>query len=294
MKQIKIIDRPCGTGKTTEILNSFEEDKKYLVIVPFLSEVERVKQSVQKSCTFYEPLTDNSYESKKQSLIDLAICGSNIVTTHKMFESLVDVAKQGLFDDYHIIIDEVPEVLSVVDSLSKKSLNDIYIDGGYLTVEDDGKVIPTQKWHEDSNDVCDTLSLKLYRKAMCESLYLVNDSCFIWAMPKELLVIACTVTIYTFKSSGSLLCKYLDKLNVPYITERNLSLERQFLINAQKLIHIEKVPPSISKMNFSYRHQTKQLSNASYVRKIVLYLKNLKQRKLAHINTDQIMITGKA
>ena len=70
MKQIKIIDRPCGTGKTTEILNSFEEDKKYLVIVPFLSEVERVKQSVQKSCTFYEPLTDNSYESKKQSLID--------------------------------------------------------------------------------------------------------------------------------------------------------------------------------------------------------------------------------
>lgn len=186
MKQIKIIDRPCGTGKTTEILNSFEEDKKYLVIVPFLSEVERVKQGVQKSCTFHEPLTDNSYESKKQSLIDLAICGNNIVTTHKMFESLVDVAKQGLFDDYHIIIDEVPEVLSVVDSLSKKSLNDIYIDGGYLTVEDDGKVIPTQKWHEDSKDVSDTLSLKLYRRAMCESLYLVNESYFIWAMPKEL------------------------------------------------------------------------------------------------------------
>lgn len=293
MKKIKIIDRPCGTGKTTEILNSFEEDKKYLVIVPFLSEVERVKQGVQKSCTFHEPLTDNSYESKKQSLIDLAICGNNIVTTHKMFESLVDVAKQGLFDDYHIIIDEVPEVLSVVDSLSKKSLNDIYIDGGYLTVEDDGKVIPTQKWHEDSKDVSDTLSLKLYRRAMCESLYLVNESYFIWAMPKELLVKACTVTIYTFMSSGSLLCKYLDKLNVPYVRERNLGLERQFLINAQKLIHIEKVPSSISQMNFSYRHQTKKLSDASYGRKIALYLKNLKQRKLAHINTDQIMITCK-
>lgn len=94
MNKIKIIDRPCGTGKTTEILNSFEEDKKYLVIVPFLSEVERVKQGVKKNCTFHEPLTDGCYETKKQSLIDLAMCGDNIVTTHKMFESLVDVAKQ--------------------------------------------------------------------------------------------------------------------------------------------------------------------------------------------------------
>ena len=262
-----------------------------MVIVPFLSEVERVKKGVQKSCTFHEPLTDNSYESKKQSLIDLAICGNNIVTTHKMFESLVDVAKQGLFDDYHIIIDEVPEVLSVVDSLSKKSLNDIYIDGGYLTVEDDGKVIPTQKWHEDSKDVSDTLSLKLYRRAMCESLYLVNESYFIWAMPKELLIKGCTVTIYTFKSSGSLLCRYLDKEKIPYVVERNISIEQKFLNDAQKLITIEEVPPNISKMRFGYGKQTEQLSNTSYRRKVVLYLKNLKQRKLANVSTDRIMIT---
>lgn len=291
MNKIKIIDRPCGTGKTTEILNSFEKDKKYLVIVPFLSEVERVKQGVKKNCNFHEPLTDGCYETKKQSLIDLAICGDNIVTTHKMFESLVDMARQGLFDDYHIIIDEVPEVLSVVDSLSKKSLNDIYINGGYLTVEQDGKVVPTQKWHEDNKDVSDTLSLKLYRKAVSESLYLVNESYFIWAMPKELLIKGCTVTIYTFKSSGSLLCKYLDKINIPYDVERNVSLEMQFLINAQRLIQIEDVPLSISKMRFSYANQTKQLSNTLYRKKIALYLKNLKQRKLADVCTVEIMIT---
>lgn len=291
MNKIKIVDRPCGTGKTTEILNSFEEDKKYLVIVPFLSEVERVKQGVKKNCNFHEPLTDGCYETKKQSLIDLALCGDNIVTTHKMFESLVDMARQGLFDDYHIIIDEVPEVLSVVDSLSKKSLNDIYINGGYLTVEQDGKVVPTQKWHEDNKDVSDTLSLKLYRKAVSESLYLVNESYFIWAMPKELLIKGCTVTIYTFKSSGSLLCKYLDKINIAYDIERNLSLEMQFLIDAKRLIHIEKIPLSISNLNFSYRNQTELLSDNSYRKKIVLYLKNLKQRKLADVSTEKIMIT---
>jgi len=44
-------------------------------------------------------------------------------------------------------------------------------------------------------------------------------------------------------------------------------------------------------MRFSYGNQTRQLSNTLYRKKIVLYLKNLKQRKLADVSRDEIMIT---
>ena len=38
-KVIKIEDYPCGSGKTTRMIENFKEDQKYLVILPLLSEV---------------------------------------------------------------------------------------------------------------------------------------------------------------------------------------------------------------------------------------------------------------
>jgi DNA transposition AAA+ family ATPase len=41
---IKIIDSVMGSGKTTYILNYMKKnpDKKYFVVTPFLSEIERI------------------------------------------------------------------------------------------------------------------------------------------------------------------------------------------------------------------------------------------------------------
>jgi hypothetical protein len=33
---LRLIDRPCGTGKTSQMLKSFQEDRCYLVILPTL------------------------------------------------------------------------------------------------------------------------------------------------------------------------------------------------------------------------------------------------------------------
>ena len=41
-KEIKINDYPCGSGKTTRMIENFKEDQKYLVILPMLTEVTRV------------------------------------------------------------------------------------------------------------------------------------------------------------------------------------------------------------------------------------------------------------
>ena len=36
-----IRDYPCGSGKTTSMIEGFHSDRRYLVIVPLLTEVDR-------------------------------------------------------------------------------------------------------------------------------------------------------------------------------------------------------------------------------------------------------------
>jgi hypothetical protein len=291
MEQVTIIDRPCGSGKTTQIISSFKSDKKYLVIVPFLDEIERLIQGTKHYCEFIQPLSGNSNETKKHHLVELALSGKNIVTTHKLFESLVDIARMGLLDNYHIIIDEVPETLSVTRRISKKSLKDIYIDGGYLEVEKDGKVTPSAKWHNDNKDVSDTLSQKLYRQACGGCLFLVDESFFIWAMPKELLCAGISTTIYTYKSNGSVLCKYLEKEKIPYKIIWSQKEEKEFILKAQQLITFGSLPVGFKKIKFSYRQQEKKLTSAKDSKQVSMNLKNLRQRELQNVEANNIMIT---
>ena len=109
---INIKDQPCGSGKTTSMIEGFQQDRKYLVIVPELTEVDRVIEG-SKSVPFQQPhANDNDAGTKTQSLENLVLNGINIVATHKLHENLVPLAKDGLFDDYDIIIDEVPNIVN--------------------------------------------------------------------------------------------------------------------------------------------------------------------------------------
>ena len=67
-KAIKIIDCPCGSGKTTKMIESFKEDQKYLAILPMLTEVTRVIEG-SKDIEFVQPdENDNAQGTKTSSL----------------------------------------------------------------------------------------------------------------------------------------------------------------------------------------------------------------------------------
>ena len=121
---IAIRDYSCGSGKTTSMIEGFQGHRKYLVIVPLLSEVERVIQGA-KSFHFQQPhANDNNAPTKTESLESMVLQGQNIAATHSLFERLVPLARQGLLSDYDIIIDEVPEVVTSVSSKSKVSIEE--------------------------------------------------------------------------------------------------------------------------------------------------------------------------
>ena len=129
-KEIKIIDYPCGSGKTTRMIENFKENQKYLVILPMLTEVTRVIEG-SKDIEFVQPdENDNEHGTKNSSLESHLLLGSNIATTHEMYERLVPMVKAGLLDDYDIIIDEVPNVVRSVTSKSRTSIQEFYVDAG--------------------------------------------------------------------------------------------------------------------------------------------------------------------
>jgi hypothetical protein len=291
-KEIKIIDYPCGSGKTTRMIENFKEDRKYLVILPLLSEVDRVIEA-SKGIEFVQPdENDNAQGTKTSSLESKLLLGNNIATTHEMYERLVPMVKAGLLDDYDIIIDEVPKVVEMVTSKSKTSIQEFYLDTGYMDVDaTTGLVRPTMKWWQNRDDVSDTLSPKILNFAETGCLYLQEGKMFIWALPQSILTAGRSVTVMTYKSEGSMLLAYLRKLELPYEVSNDNELEEDFRAKAAALITIEGIP-ALSKTNFSYTAQVKGMSLPSYATKIARSLKNLRERKLVGVDINNILLTS--
>jgi hypothetical protein len=221
----------------------------------------------------------------------MVLQGENIAATHSLFERLVPLARQGLLSDYDIIIDEVPEVVRSVSSKSKVSIEEFYLNTGYMTVDTKtGLVRPTNKWRSMRDDVDDTLSTTILNYANTGCLYLLEGHLFIWAMPKELLTAGRTTTILTYKSEGSVLSSYLKKLDVAVEVANDNQCEEAFRKKAAELITIKDIP-ALSRLSLSYKGQLAGMSNSNYCRAVVNALKNLRGRQLKDVPAENILIT---
>ena len=285
--KIIIKDYPCGFGKTSQMINSFSQDKKYLFIVPYLSEVTRVIRE-SNSVRFLEPLSETS--TKTDNLKELLLMGENVVTTHSLYSKMVQMADEGLLDDYHIIIDEVPDVANAILSKSKHSIKEIYIDGGYICVDDDGLVHPTEKWRNNQIDVSDTLADKLRIAAETNSLYLVNGSLFLKVLPERLLMAGKSTTILSYKTNGSILSAYLKKQSIPYELLFDPCVEEEFRAQAAELICLKDIP-AISKLKLTHTGQVQGKSQFCFYNKISSALKNIRYRELQGVPIENILIT---
>lgn len=124
---IKIVDSPPGTYKTTwaiEYINSLPEDIKVIYITPFLSEVDRIKESCKGKC-FTAPDRRFGEGTKRGHLLKLIYEEKNIVSTHSLFsnidDELITALKQS---DYILILDEVMNVLEKFDMWDESNLLD--------------------------------------------------------------------------------------------------------------------------------------------------------------------------
>ncbi|TPJ17781.1 hypothetical protein FJW04_09565 [Mesorhizobium sp. B2-7-3] len=281
---VYIIDRPCGFGKTTAMIASFEADRKYLVVTPLLSEVDRIIGNAK--VPFDQPDDTGEYRTKRESLRDLLSSGKNVVTTHRLYTEITSLAAEGFLDGYDIIIDEVPDVCAQVEGLNGGSFKKFYLETGYATVAENGGVGVTEKWLEEAESVNDTLKERHFRLACAGMLYLVEDVFFMWALPQILLRSGRSFTVYTFMAKGSMLLAYLDCLGIEYVHDEDKAENERFRQKARELITIEGIP-ALNKVRLSF---TGQKNGKAVGRRVSSALYNLRRSDLRD-NLDGVMVT---
>ena len=88
--KVNIVDAIMGAGKTQSIMNYInqsDEDEKFLVITPFLDEIERYKKYCKNKNFISPTFLKNDNDAKASKLNDIKRLigkGDNIVSTHAL------------------------------------------------------------------------------------------------------------------------------------------------------------------------------------------------------------------
>lgn len=204
--RLNIIDSQMGTGKTSYAIQEMgSNDKNYIYITPFLTEVKRVKENI-KNKKFYEPMQLGN--GKLKHLIDLVKNNKSVISTHALFSTANDELMELLkLNKYTLILDEVMDVIDIVNL--KKDDIDILINENLISVDDFGKVT----WNNPNytgifSDI----------KIMAEHnrLIMANGSLMLWLFPIDVFQCFERVYIMTYMFKGQIMKYYYDLYNIKY------------------------------------------------------------------------------
>lgn len=302
----KIIDRPCGHGKTSDLIKSFKNTDQNLMVVPLLSECDRVIEATSaRGITFQQPeqeaevrFDENDNEeitkSKINGLRRLLLTGQNVVTTHAMFDTLAHVAQDKLLDDYHIHIDEVLSVIDPNFKVNAKAWDRVFIKSGLCSVDPKTRqVITSEEWSKEFQDLSEYISPKLYKAAAAGRLYNIEGGYNVAVMPEALLKAGLSLTVYTYKAEGSIMYAYLKRIGLNPVHDKGDPLvERKFVREARQLITVKTIN-SLNHLEFSYSKQTdsKKKNSRVYDNLVPRSLSAIALTYLKDVPFDKILIT---
>jgi hypothetical protein len=212
MTTIKVVDSIMGSGKTSAAINLMNSDTQhnFIYITPYLSEVERIKQSTIHK--FYEPKIYSKHgelHTKFDSLHELLAHEKNIVSTHALFKRANEETKELIqAGNYILILDEVMNVVEQLD-IKKDDLNMlletkcIYIEDGFI------------KWNTEKKDY-DTRYNDIKDMAMNNTLIYFRDTVLIWTFPVSVFKAFKEVYILTYLFDAQIQKYYYDLYNLQY------------------------------------------------------------------------------
>ena len=208
---VKVVDSPMGYGKTSYLINKMKNDTehKYIYITPFLDEVKRIETEC-KDRKFTQPTTKNKKGSKLEGLKQLIIKGRNIASTHALFsmadEELIMLIKSN---NYILVLDEVLDVVEQA-SVTKNDISTLFQQNLIEVSNSENGLV---KW------LVNQILLPCFdSKAMAEAntLYFVNNTLLVWAMPVEIFKSFEEVYVATYMFDCQLQRYYYDYFNVEY------------------------------------------------------------------------------
>ena len=281
-RPVTFIDRPCGTGKTTALIESLQPDRKYLIVVPLLDEADRIiKGAAQRGVTLYAPEANG--QTKSQHLLDLTFDDQSIVCTHKLFLE-ADISFAG----YEVHIDEAVDVVWPMSKLSWRDFKAFVLDRGLATVDAQGFVRPEEAWFDEP--LTDALG-KARDLAANGVLVLTKAHQFLKVLPRRLFEVSKSCTVHTYMAETTMLVAYMRKLGLDYTIHKDEAGDAAFRQSISKRLTIKKLDSKIETLSFSYSAQNKH--NKQKQERVALSLRNLRSRELVGVEPSSIMVSCK-
>lgn len=244
----------------------------YIYITPFLSEVERIKNSVT-SKKFYSP--EQRGEGKLTSLKELIKQGKNVASTHALFSTADDELKELLkMNNYVLILDEVMEVVSQVN-ISSYDIN-LLIHNEQIVIDEFGKVLWNKEKYGDYKGKFEDLMVM----ALHDRLIMANKTLMLWMFPADIFSCFEEVYILTYMFDGQIMKYYYDLYNIKYeyLSVRKINGDFEFVEyndDKSKLINLINISEDI-KLN-SIGNDKFALSYSWYDTALDSYLEVLKK-----------------
>ena len=218
---VKVIDAPCGFGKTTWAIQQMREneDRSFVYCTPLLDEIKRVREACGYD-NIKEPLPFN--RSKIDDFDELLAKCENVAVTHSTFLNATQTTIQSITEgDYTLILDEVLEVITdfndtqTVESSPKQMIvkSDIQwlLDKGTIRVSDTGKV----EWLDgEQGEDFKFAAVKKY--ADLGRLYCVDGYFLLTIFPPEIFQAFNEVYVCTYLFEGSMFADYFKLYNIDY------------------------------------------------------------------------------
>lgn len=293
-----IIDRACGTGKTSEMLTSLQPERKYLLVTPSLTEIDRFVRDAPDGVEVVTPK-----EGKGPKLIQLETLledGKSVAITHKLFFMTLRLA--SLMADYEIIVDEAPNPVTNINTIDADAFNEAVVGCGYATVcPDTGQVHPTMEWIKWQRERFDSdgeptysngLHPEIYKPAIQGQLHVDDNGIFAVATPNQVLLSGRSLTVMTFLSEGTYIRAYLNMLAQSHPKAAFAVIEEtpaDWLRQAKELVSVEEL--ALPKhVNLSFSKQTRRSTDKT-CKSIGGALKNLLYRRWKGVERTDIILT---
>ena len=207
--KVKIVDEMMGRGKSTAAINfiNSNNDRRFLVITPYLDEIKRYKSSCP-SKHFTEPVYRNG--SKLNSIKELIRSGRNIVSTHSLFSKFdEEVINLCRVLNYSLIMDEVA---NVVESYPLTEDDQKLLLSKYCICEEDTSLL---RWKDEYQEYEGKFS-EVKNLCNMKSLAVYGGDIMMWLFPIEVFNAFEEIYILTYMFNAQLQRYYYDYYGMEY------------------------------------------------------------------------------